>query len=127
MDIKAKLYLVDEQGEKFMGIGVLWLLERVDETGSLRSAASSLGISYSKAFSMVRTLEEKLGVEVLERKKGGAFHEGSSLTGFGRRFIALYDAFQADAKQRLVGPFDLFCREVAELVREYCPPKGDAM
>ena len=46
MELKTKLYLVDEEGNKFMGIGVLWLLDNVAEHNSLRKAASALGISY---------------------------------------------------------------------------------
>ena len=61
MEIKTKLYLVNGDGEKFMGIGVLWLLEHVGTSGSLRAAASALGISYSKAYAMVKNLEDQLG------------------------------------------------------------------
>ncbi len=119
MEIKTKLYLVNSQGEKFMGIGVLWLLQRVETTGSLRAAAFSLGISYSKAFSMVRNLEDQLGLPVVERRKGGASHEGSSLTPFGKRFLMLYDAFQVEAKNRLVEPFETFSAAFERLLSEY--------
>lgn len=70
MELKIKLYLVDEEGEKFMGIGVLWLLEKVAEHSSLRKGAMSLGISYTKALSMVQNLEQELGIAVLNRQKG---------------------------------------------------------
>ena len=116
MDIKAKLYLVDNEGEKFMGIGVLWLLKQIDACGSLRAAASSMGVSYSKAYAMVRNLERQTGVPVLVRRKGGADHEGSSLTRFGKQFSDLYETFQAEAKERLVQPFDTFSREFSELL-----------
>jgi molybdate transport system regulatory protein len=119
MDMKTKLYLVDNQGEKFMGIGVLWLLKRIDSAGSLRAAAATLGISYSKAYTMVSNLEQKIGVPVVNRKRGGADHEGSSLTAFGERFIALYDGFQEDAKRRLVEPFEVFSKNLEKLLQDY--------
>lgn len=122
MDVKTKLYLIDSGGEKFMGIGVLWLLKRVDSDGSLRAAASSLGISYSKAYNMVRNLERQVGIPVVDRKRGGADHEGSSLTAFGKRFIALYDTFQAEAKKRLEEPFAAFSSEFDRLLKEYHQP-----
>ncbi len=53
INLKVKLYLENEQ-DKFMGIGVLWLLQKVQECGSLRAAALDLGISYSKAFRLSR-------------------------------------------------------------------------
>jgi len=119
MEIKTKLYLVNGDGEKFMGIGVLWLLEHVGTAGSLRAAASALGISYSKAYAMVKNLEDQLGLPVVERKRGGASHEGSSLTEFGYRFITLYKAFQAEAKERLVEPFGSFTRDFEQLLKDY--------
>lgn len=47
MELKTKIYLLDDEGEKFMGIGVLWLLNEVAKTQSLHKAASNLSISYS--------------------------------------------------------------------------------
>lgn len=104
--LKVKLYLEDSQ-EKFMGIGVLWLLQKIEECGSLRSAAINLGISYSKAFKMVENLESALGQRVLERKRGGSCRIGASLTPFGVQFVSLYDGFQKQCKDLLNEPFDL--------------------
>lgn len=99
MELKLKIYLINESGEKFMGIGVLWLLQEIAREGSIRQAAASLGISYSKAFSMLRTLEAELGQHVLERKKGGESRKGAVITPFGMKLTALYEEFQRDVKQ----------------------------
>ena len=119
MEIKTKLYLVDSNGEKFMGIGVLWLLERVESEGSLRAAAASMDISYSKAYGMVRNLERQLGIPVVDRKKGGASHDGASLTAFGKSFLKLYNVFQTEAKARLIEPFDTFTIAFNELLQKH--------
>lgn len=116
MEVKVKLYLVDEEGDKFMGIGVLWLLEKIETEGSLRGSAAALGISYSKAYGMVRNLEKSLGVPVLVRKKGGASHDGATLTPFGKRFIELYRDFQAKSKKLVEGPFVDFRAGLAKLL-----------
>lgn len=108
MELKAKLYLVDEEGNKFMGIGVLWLLQHIREHKSLRKGSSVLGISYSKAFSMVRNLEKSLGVAILDRKKGGANRDGATLTPFGEQFIELYETFEQEAKLTLEKPYEQF-------------------
>lgn len=118
MELKTKLYLTDEEGDKFMGIGVLWLLQKVAEEKSLRKGAAKLGISYSKAFLMVRTLEERLGVPVLERKKGGAEHSGATLTPFGEEFIVLYDRFQKEAKESVQKPYEEFSGALATLLEK---------
>lgn len=115
VSLKIKLYLENEN-DKFMGIGVLWLLQKVDATGSLRAAAAELGISYSKAFRMVENLEAALGVNVLERRKGGVNRSGASLTPFGQEFIVLYDDFQKTCKKLLEDPFDTFEKRLKTLV-----------
>lgn len=116
--LKVKLYLEDSQ-EKFMGIGVLWLLQKIEECGSLRSAAINLGISYSKAFKMVENLENALGQSVLERKRGGSSRIGATLTPFGVQFVSLYDAFQKQCKQLLKEPFDDFMKNLTVLKEEF--------
>lgn len=116
VNLKVKLYLESDKG-KFMGIGVLWLLEKVKACGSLRSAASELGISYSKAFRMVQNLETELGVEVLERKRGGMQRTGASLTRFGEDFICLYDTFQRECKVLLDKPFYDFSNKLDSLLK----------
>ena len=39
MELSTKLYILSDSGEKFMGAGVLWLLDGVRETGSLQQPA----------------------------------------------------------------------------------------
>lgn len=118
MELKTKLYLVDEEGNKFMGIGVLWLLQQIQTHRSLRQGASVLGISYSKAFSMIRNLEKSLGVAVLDRRKGGAARDGATLTPFAERFIALYESFEQDAKLSLNQPYERFRGELSHLFED---------
>ena len=50
-----RVYLYDENGERFFGEGPLRLLHAVEETGSLRSAAQSMEMAYTKALNDRRT------------------------------------------------------------------------
>ena len=118
INLKVKLYLENEH-DKFMGIGVLWVLQRVSSCGSLRAAAAEMGISYSKAFRMVDTLEKTLGVPVLERHRGGMQRSGAKLTPFGQAFILLYDDFQRKCKTLMDEPFEKFSKELSLLVLEH--------
>lgn len=125
MELKAKLYLVDDEGDKFMGIGVLWLLQQVEQHSSLRKAAHQLGISYSKAFGMVQHLEQKLGVAVLNRRKGGANRDGATLTEFAQEFLSLYVAFDQAAKAELVQPYGIFKEKLDALLEEHNVDGGE--
>ena len=50
-----RVYLYDENGERFFGEGPLRLLHAVEETGSLRSAAHSMEMAYTKALHLRRS------------------------------------------------------------------------
>ncbi|MFW5714871.1 MAG: winged helix-turn-helix domain-containing protein [bacterium] len=114
-ELKVKLYLADPQGNQFMGIGVLWLLQHIDSFGSIRKAAAHMNLSYVKAHRMLTDLEQHLQLKIVERKKGGERREGASLTPAGRRFMEVYDRFQAAVK-RLADP--LFAEFKSEIMRE---------
>ena len=118
MELKTKIYLLNDDGDKFMGIGVLWLLNEVMKTQSLHKAAKNLDISYTKAFNMVKHLESALGKEVLSRKKGGANREGATITEFGKEFLSLYDEFQKQAKECINGTYQNFKEKLSLLMEE---------
>ena len=54
MKAVIKVIFLDEMGEKFFGEGPCRLLHGVEETGSLRAAAQSMGMAYTKALKLVR-------------------------------------------------------------------------
>lgn len=66
--------------EKCFGPGVALLLEKVKVHSSLRRAAIEIGMSYSKAWTIIRRAEEHLGFELLVSKTGGAEGGGATLT-----------------------------------------------
>ena len=92
-----------EHGEPFFGPGVFDLLVLVEASGSLRKAAQSLGMAYSKAWRVLGQAEDHLGLELLHRQAGGSAGGGSALTGDGRelvtRFRALIDEADADLQR----------------------------
>ena len=119
MELSTKLYILDDEGRKFMGAGVLWLLERIEETGSLLAASKSMGLSYTKARLMLEMLETAVGRPVLDRKKGGAERIGATLTPFAKEYISLYREFQAEAKADAEKRFKDFSASVQKLMEEY--------
>lgn len=76
----TKIIFLDEQGEKFFGEGPARLLHGVEETGSLRAAAMSMNMAYTKALKLIRNAETALGFPVISRKTGGKDGGGSRLT-----------------------------------------------
>ena len=62
-----RVMLCDDAGERFFGEGPCRLLHLIEETGSLRSAAAQMGLSYSKALRLVQHAEKELGFALMPR------------------------------------------------------------
>lgn len=90
----TKIQLYNESGEKFFGEGPCRLLRLVEETGSLRCAASSMEMAYSKALKLVKQAEEALGFPLTQRSAGGKDGGGSTLTPEGRAFLRQYESYR---------------------------------
>jgi len=99
MKVACKIWL-DHNGKAF-GEGPYELLKRVEKTNSLHEAASQMHMSYSKAWCLIRTLEERLGFILLERKVGGISGGGSQLTPEARNLMKHYGRFHKDVKGAL--------------------------
>lgn len=79
--------------EKCFGPGVARLLRAVEELHSLRSAAASMNMAYSKAWSIIRSAEQGFGCKLLHSTIGGAGGGGASLTEGARQIMDAYDIY----------------------------------
>lgn len=82
-----------EGEEKCFGPGVVYLLEHIEQCGSIRKAALSMNMAYSKAWSILNRAEESLGFPLLIRTAGGKTGGGAQLTPEGKAFLAQYESF----------------------------------
>ena len=97
--LTVTLRLLDGEGQRRFGPGVAALLEEVREKRSLRAAAGSMGMAYSKAWRIIRTAEEVFGCKMLDSTTGGRNGGGASLTPEAERLLAAYRAYQADVER----------------------------
>ena len=79
--------------QKCFGPGVSQLLKRVDELHSLRAAALSMSMAYSKAWTVVRNAEDGLGFHLLTSTAGGKHGGGAVLTDEARQMLTAYDEY----------------------------------
>ena len=99
MKISYKVWL-DNNGKAF-GNGPYDLLILVKKTKSLHQAAHQMGMSYSKAWRLIRSLEQKLGFALLDRKTGGQSGGGSCITPMAEDLMEHYKQFRKDVKKAL--------------------------
>ena len=67
---KIKLWLETENGYVF-GEGLLELLGKIQDLGTLRGAAEDLGMSYRYAWGKIKNTERRVGRPILKTHKGG--------------------------------------------------------
>ena len=94
MQAVTRVIFLDEDGEKFFGEGPCRLLHAVEQTGSLRAAAQSMGMAYTKALKILKNAEQALGFALTERTAGGKDGGGSRLTPEGKEWLERYEAYR---------------------------------
>ena len=98
MKAVTKITFLDENGQKFFGEGPARLLRGIEETGSLRAAAMSMDMAYTKALKLIRNGENALGFALIHRSTGGKDGGGSSLTTEGKEWLQRYEAYRDACK-----------------------------
>lgn len=88
--VKFKVWL-EKDDEIIMGLGREKLLKAIKKHGSISKAAKELGISYKKAWSYIKAMEERLGKKLVETKIGGSGGGGSKLTKEAEKLIKEFD------------------------------------
>ena len=66
MKAVTKITFLDDNGEKFFGEGPARLLHGIEESGSLRAAAMSMDMAYTKALKMIKNARQDTGLQELE-------------------------------------------------------------
>ena len=73
-----------------LGPGKIELLRLLAETGSINQAATRLGMSYMRAWTLVRTMNRAFASELVISSRGGRGGGGAELTALGKKVLRLY-------------------------------------
>ena len=95
-NLTIRMYTDDNQ--RCFGPGIATLLQRVRQHKSLRAAAASMEMAYSKAWRIIRTAEQVFGCKLLSSTIGGSHGGGAVLTPQAERLLAAYEAYQAEVE-----------------------------
>lgn len=114
LQLSRKLWIYSEGRPGVFGDGKARLLEELDRRGSLREAASALGISYRKAWGDLRKAEQTIGQPLLDRSRGGSGGGGSTLTAEARRLLHAYRLMCAGIDAAIATQFNVFQRSIMD-------------
>ena len=96
--IHARLWLVDDAGEHYLGVGKVRLMEAIDELGSISHAARRLGMSYKRAWSLIQEVNQLEDEPYVAKEVGGAGGGHATVTETGRAAIARYRELEDDLR-----------------------------
>jgi molybdate transport system regulatory protein len=92
----------------------LELLERIDGSGSISTAATAMGMSYKAAWQAVEAMNNLSDQPLVERQAGGRHGGGTALTAYGRRVVSAYRRLETEREKvlahlgRIMDDFDQY-------------------
>jgi molybdate transport system regulatory protein len=84
-----------------LGPGKADLLEAIARHGSIRDAASDLGMSYMRAWNLIRTMNDSFREPVVIAERGGSRRGGAELTETGRAALRIYRKMEKDGARAM--------------------------
>lgn len=100
----ANLWL-EANGEVALSRWRVQLLEAIEATGSIRQAAARLNITYPLAWHRVDEMEKRLGVQLVNRQRGGPQGGTARLTEQGREYVARFNRFASEVDAAIAQAF----------------------
>jgi molybdate transport system regulatory protein len=93
--IRLKVYV----REDMVGGGKLDLLKTVGETGSISSAAKTMGLDYKRAWFLLDTLQRCFKDPLFKTNRGGGSSGGTTLTQLGSQLIEKFSNTDIEVKK----------------------------
>ena len=110
--VRPRIRVTLDDGTIVLGPGKADLLDAIAETGSIRAAAEALGMSYMRAWSLVKTMNAAFRSPLVEKVRGGAEQGGARVTERGTRVLALYRRMEEKADQAIAPEWKELAREL---------------
>ena len=98
LHLKTKIWIENDDQQLLFGQGKTELLECIEEDGSIARAAEKMGLSYKKAWTHVKTLQQNGNHELVISQKGRG-SGGTILTPHAKELIKKYRQLQEDVEK----------------------------
>lgn len=105
-----------------LGPGMVQLLERVAEQGSIRSAAATMGMSYRKAWLLIQEMQDTFNGAIVTTEIGGSDGGGTKLTELGTQLLRTYRRIE----NRTARAAEADLEALAALVKANAAPRRSA-
>lgn len=98
--VNGKLWIQGSEGI-FLGEGRIELLKAIHELGSISKASQEIGISYRKAWKLVKSMNESGPTPLVNQTSGGTKGGGTTLSDKGVKVIKVYDQLREEYEEFL--------------------------
>ncbi len=105
-------------GKFVFGPGKADVLDGIRETGSLAATARSLGMSYMRAWRLVREMHRLYAKPLVELQRGGRTKGGAKLTRAGEKVLLLYRRMESEALAATEPAWKEFCKLLKPSLRQ---------
>ncbi len=102
-----------------LGPGMVQLLERIAEMGSIRRAAAAMDMSYRKAWLLIQEVQKTFDGPVVTAEVGGVAGGGTQLTALGNTLLNIYHRIESRAADATRAEQDL----LSAMVRTNAGPR----
>lgn len=92
--IRARFWLVSKQGQGYLGVGRIKLLENIEQFGSINQAAKQMAMSYKKAWKLIEDMNQLHSQPLVLSEKGGKSGGGTQLTELGKHYVSEFRALE---------------------------------
>jgi molybdate transport system regulatory protein len=99
-------------GPDAFGPGKAELLRHIAATGSIRTAARELGMSYNRAWQLVATMNDLFRAPLVARARGGGTGGGATLTALGETVLTRYTRMEAACRDATRADWTALMREL---------------
>lgn len=96
LQVRTKTWIENDRQELLFGKGKTEILELIEQEGSIAKAAAKIGMSYKKAWTHIKILQENIADELVVSQKGGGGSGGTTLTPKARDLVAKYRRLQEE-------------------------------
>ena len=99
-------------GSPAIGPGKAALVEQIEKSGSISSAARAMGMSYRRAWQLVEALNESFAEPVVVTAIGGKRGGGAKVTVFGQELVRRFRAMENKASAAIAGDLQQLTRRL---------------
>ena len=99
--VRYRIRIVRDDGTIALGPGKADLLGAIARKGSIRAAARELGMSYMRAWTLIRTMNAAFRSPLVAKLRGGSEKGGARLTARGVAVLEIYKRMEKDGEKAI--------------------------